>query len=95
MGVREGGQRPEGNRGAAQRQGLGGDAFRVAQGPAVVAGHEQPGGAGQDLEFGQQLRRQPVVGGVGLHKGAEQAQRQGFGQEGRVGQGLVERSGHV
>ena len=66
----------------------------VAQRSAVVAGHEQPRSAGQDLEFGQQLRRQPVVGGVGLHKGAEQAQRQGFGQEGRVGQGLVERCGH-
>ena len=94
VGVREGGQRPEGNCGAAQRQGFGGNAFRFAQGAAVIAGHEQPRRAGQDLEFRQQLWRQAVVGGVGLHKGAEQAQGQGFRQEGRVGKGLVERGGH-
>ena len=76
VGVREGSQRPEGDRRTAERQGLGGDAFRFAQRPAVIAGHEQPRRAGQDLQFGQQLRRQPVVGGVRLHKGAEQAQRQ-------------------
>ena len=81
--------------GAGQRQRLGRNAFRGAEGPAVVAGDQQPRSAGQDLEVGQQLRRQAVVGGVRLHEGAEQAQRQGFRQEGRVGQGLVERSGHT